>query len=230
LFAAASAACGTGDSAMADPAPGTEAPSGTDPGASDPAPDPMSDPALIDQQLEQSGSGGLNDPLIYTSGASTVTVIDAVAGGPGAQITGGTDLNSYALAQYRGGTGATNATAEFTVNPAPGSAFAYELVGSGSGYSSKLLHFERLPGSESLDVKVAGVPTTCGATPSGAATTVTVSFDGAAQTFDVLIGGAATPCTGMSTRLLAPIKGFRLLDTGGPGYGGQVVFSDLQLF
>jgi hypothetical protein len=122
-----------------------------------------------------------------------------------------------------------SATTEFTVNPAPGAAFEYHLIGTGSGYASRYLRLIHEPGSSTLQAASAAGVVTCGALPSGQPTTVTLAFDGSTKTFDVLIGGARTACTDLATKTAGPVNGFRLSDSAVQGYGGRVDFSDLVL-
>jgi hypothetical protein len=120
-------------------------------------------------------------------------------------------------------------TAEFTVNPAAGASFAYELLGSGSGYG-KMLRLQRIPGSDTLQAVAATSVVTCGPLASGQPTAVTLSLDVTAARFDVLIAGAPSACTDLPARLVPPLVGIRVEDTGNAGYGGHVEFTGLALF
>lgn len=171
----------------------------------------------------------LPPPSIVTAGSSKVTATTSSAG-PGLMIVGGTDLASYARGSYWIATGALSATAEFTVNPAPGASFFYELMGSGTGYTTRQLRLQRVPGSDALQAVAATGTITCGSLASGQPTEVTLAFDGVARTFDVLIAGAPSACTDLPASLQGPITGFRMMDPGNLGYGGQVEFTNLALF
>ncbi|HSS02265.1 MAG TPA: hypothetical protein VLM79_34640 [Kofleriaceae bacterium] len=168
----------------------------------------------------------LPQPSITTGGSTTVS---ASVSGASAQINGGTEAAAYALVSYRVATGAMSATTEFTVNPAPGAAFEYHLIGTGSGYASRYLRLIHEPGSSTLQAASTSGVVDCGPLPSGQPTTVTLAFDGSAKTFDVLIGGARTACTDLSTKTAGPVNGVRLSDSTVQGYGGQVNFSDIVL-
>jgi hypothetical protein len=127
-------------------------------------------------------------------------------------------------------TGAVTATVEFTVNPAPNAAFVFQLLGSGSSYSTRRLVLRRVPGSDALEALPTGGGVACGALASGVPTAVTLAFDGIARTFDVLIAGAPSACMDLPTMLKGPIKGFSLIDAGDEGYGGRIEFTNLALF
>lgn len=113
--------------------------------------------------------------------------------------------------------------------PRGAAAFLYTLRGTGSGYSSRQLRLERAPGSDTLDASSTSGVVTCGNVASDAPTSVALVFHAASQTFDVQIGGAATPCTGLKTKMAAPVVGFRLMDASNEGYGGEVTFTDLAV-
>jgi len=186
-------------------------------------------PAPVDQgQSSQAAprQATLPQAQITVGGSTTAT---AAADGSSAEINGGSEPAAYALVSYRTATGAMSATTEFTVNPAPGAAFEYHLIGTGSGYASRYLRLIHEPGSSTLQAASVGGVVTCGALPSGQPTTVTLAFDGSSKTFDVLIGGARSACTGLSTKTSGPVNGFRLSDSTVQGYGGRVDFSDLVL-
>src|SRR6185436_1514965 len=175
-----------------------------------------------------SRQAALPQPTITLGGSSTATATPSLDSAT-VVIDGGIEPAAYALVSYRIATGAMNATAEFTVNPAPNAAFSYLLTGSGGGYTSRHLKLKRDPGSDALQANTTSGYVTCGALPSGQPTTVTLAFDGTARTFDVLIAGAATPCTGLSTKASGPVVGFRMVDESVQGYGGHVEFSNLAL-
>lgn len=202
-------------------------PEQTDPvEASAPAPAPApTDPGTPTQGAPRQAT--LPQPTITTGGSTTVS---AVAGGASAQINGGTETAAYALVSYRVATGAMTATTEFTVNPAPGAAFEYHLIGTGSGYVSRYLRLIHEPGSSTLGAASAAGVVECGALPSGQPTTITLAFDGNARTFDVLIAGARSACTDLPAKTSGPVNGVRLSDSTVQGYGGRVDFSNLALF
>ena len=219
------ASCAASEAGALDPEPAT-------PEASDEAAGEATDPVEA-TAAEPSGPVGsrqavLPQPSITIGGSTTATVTPGLDGAT-VVINGGTESNAYAIVSYRIATGAMDATAEFTVNPAPNAAFSYMLTGSGGGYSSRHLRLKREPGSDALKAGTTSGYVTCGALPSGQPTTVTLAFDGTTQTFDVLIAGAATPCTGLSTKVAGPVAGFRMVDETVAGFGGHVEFSDLVL-
>lgn len=182
------------------------------------------DPAQASQGAPRQAT--LPGPEITTGGSTTAT---AAAGGARAQINGSSEPAAYALVSFRVATGAMSATTEFTVNPAPGAAFEYHLIGTGSGYASRYLRLIHGPGSSTLQAASAAGVVDCGALPSSQPTTVTLAFDGSAKTFDVLIGGARSACTDLPTKTSGPVNGVRLSDSAVQGYGGRVDFSDLTL-
>jgi hypothetical protein len=201
-------------------------PEQTDP-AEATAPAPASAPADPDQPSQGAPrQATLPQPSITTGGSTTVS---AAAGGVSARINGGTEAAAYALVSYRVATGAMSATTEFTVNPAPGAAFEYHLIGTGSGYVSRYLRLVLEPGSSTLQAASAAGVVDCGPLPSGQATTVTLAFDGSTKTFDVLIGGARSACTDLPSKTAGPVNGVRLSDSTVQGYGGQVEFSNIVL-
>jgi hypothetical protein len=218
-------ACGT-DSVAGDPDPETSNPDGLGNLDSDPA----DDPGQADQGASiQAAQGALPTPAISATGSSKMTNLASLAGS-GLRIEGGTDLASYARGTYWIATGAMSATTEFTVNPAPGATFFYELLGSGTSYGTKLIHLGRVPGSNALQALATTGTVACGTLPSGQPTVVTLAFDSVARTFDVLIAGAPSACTDLPTKLVGPIKGLRMMDPGDLGYGGRVEFTNLALF
>jgi hypothetical protein len=223
-FVVAIASCAATETDAMDPEPAT-------PEAADEATGEVTDPAT--PAAEPSGPVGsrqaaLPQPSIMLGGSSTAAATPGLDGAT-VVIEGGTEPAAYALVTYRVATGAMNATAEFTVNPAPNAAFSYLLTGSGGGYSSRHVKLKREPGSDALQAATTSGYVTCGALPSGQPTTVTLAFDGSAQTFDVLVAGAATPCTGLTTKAAGPVVGFRMTDESSAGFGGHVEFSDLVL-
>jgi hypothetical protein len=181
-------------------------------------------------QTDQAASAGfpIPAPSLSTGGSSTATVATSFAGA-GLQIDGGTEPAAYALATYIIDTGATRATGQFTVNPAPGASFTYALRGTGGGYSSRYTRLQRVPGSDALQAVSANGAVACGTLPSGQPTSVTLSYDGAAQTFDVLIAGQATACTHLPTKTSGAITGIRIVDEAIEGYGGHVELTNLAL-
>lgn len=221
------AACGTSDNgAMAPELPelATPDPDQAAPGqAAEPAPAPVPD------QADQGASrrAALPQPFIDTGGSTTAAVTSPDRAS--VRIDGGREPAAYAVVTYLIPTGAMRATAEFTVNPAPGAAFEYMLIATGSGYSSRNLRLQRVPGSHALQAVTPTGAVACGTLASGRPTTVTLAFDGATRTFDVLIAGARSACTDLSTKAAGPVNGFRMTDSAIEGYGGHVEFSDLTL-
>jgi hypothetical protein len=220
--------CGTSNIDVVD----TEAanPEVVDPPASDQPTDPVEAPGAVQPDQGAPRQAALPAPWVATGGATTATVT-ASRDSAIVQIDGGAEAAAYGLVSYRIVTGAMSATAEFTVNPAPGASFEYMLAGTGSGYSSRYLLLERLPGSDVLQAATTtgSGRVACGTVASGQPTTVTLAFDGATKTFDVLIAGAATACTHLPTKAAGPVNGFRLSDSPAEGRGGHVEFSDLTL-
>jgi hypothetical protein len=231
-------ACASSDAGATDP-------DLTDPDVADETPDAVTDaveaaadsidaaepaPAAAPAPAGPVGSrqAALPQPTITAGGSSTATAATSLAGASVA-IDGGTEPAAYALVSYRVPTGTMNATAEFTVNPAPDAAFSYLLTGSGGGYASRHIKLKREPGSDALQAATTSGYVTCGTLASGQPTTITLAFDGTAKTFDVLIAGAATPCTNLSTRASGPVAGFRMVDEASAGFGGHVEFSNLVL-
>ncbi|HEU4728872.1 MAG TPA: hypothetical protein VFT22_13305 [Kofleriaceae bacterium] len=208
------AACAAGDGAPLDPQPSS------------------SDPASLagPDRTAQAAAGELAipAPTLTLGGSSTANVTTSLAGS-GLQIDGGKEAASYALASYILDTGAMRATADFSVNPAPGASFTYALRGTGGGYSSRYLRLQRVPGADMLQAVSANGAVTCGPLPSGQATAVTMSFDGAARTFDVLIAGEPSACTDLPTKTSGPVTGFRVMDEPLEGYGGHVEITNLAL-
>lgn len=167
-------------------------------------------------------------PSIAYAGSSSVTPLPSAAGGGGVRIDGGTEEGAFALVSYRVAVRGDTATAQFTVAPAAGASFIYDLTGSGSGYSTRKLRLSRVPGSSQLQATSATGEVVCG--PLGdSATPVTLVYRGASKTFDVTINGQATACTGLATRMKGPAVGFNLMDASNAGYGGQVTFTGLAL-
>jgi hypothetical protein len=172
----------------------------------------------------------LTAPQISFSGASQVTLLaSAATGSTGVRITGDPSDGAFALVRYSVAVGGNRATAQLTVDPAPGASFIYDLEGSGSGYQTRRIRLERLPGSNQLEASTPTGEIACGPI-ADAATPVTLAYDGDQQTFDVRIGGAPSACTAVPTRMKAPAVGFELMDAANAGYGGEVTFSQLALF
>ena len=173
----------------------------------------------------------LPPPQIAYSGGSRVLLLAGAApsSAGSVQITGDPSEGAFALARYSVAVRGNRATAQFTVDPAPGASFIYALNGSGSGYSTRNLRLERVPGSNQLQATTATGQAACGPI-ANTATSVTLVYDGDHRTFDVQIGGAPSACTGLSTRMKPPAVGFELMDASNAGYGGEVTFSQLALF
>jgi hypothetical protein len=191
--------------------------------------DPANVPDLGQADQAVSRAFPIPAPDIATGGSSTATATTSLVGA-GLQIDGGTEAASYALASYMIDTGgAMRATAKFTVNPASGASFTYALRGTGSGYSSRYLRLQRVPGSDALQAVSANGAVACGSLLSGRPTSVSLSFDGAARTFDVLIDGAPSACNRLPTRTSGPVAGFRVTDETVQGYGGHVELTSLAL-
>jgi hypothetical protein len=220
------------DAASAVPAPdpdtagpAAQVPAGTDP--SDPL-DPSGQSTDTQADNGPAAPAALPAPDINAAGQTTMTATSSAAG-PGLQFDGGTDLASYARGTFWVTTRAANVTTEFTVIPAAGSSFMYELLGSGTGYH-RMLRLERVPGSDALRAVTQSSIFVCGTLPSGQPTAVTLSLDAVAGTFDVLIGGAPSACTDLLSPVALPITGIRIEDVGNAGYGGHVEFTSVALF
>jgi hypothetical protein len=209
-------ACGTTDGAMADPDP--------DPGAMDP--DQASDPGPTAQ--DEPVRSVMPAPELQMYGSTKITATTTSAG-PALQFRGGTDVASYGKASWWSATSAPTVTGEFTVNPAPGASFIYELMGTNAGWGRNL-KVQRIPGSDTLQTLARTGTVVCGPLPSGQPTVVTLSFDTAAGTYDVLIAGAPSACMDLPAGVRAPINGVRIEDSGNAGYGGQVDFTNLGYF
>jgi hypothetical protein len=223
------AACGISDSGAIEPE--VSNPDALDPGqAADPAqptdPAQLTDPGQADQTAPRQAA--LPEPYVDTGGSTTASVTTSPSG-PRVRIDGGWEPAAYALVTFQIVTGAMSATAEFTVNPAPDASFGYILTGTGSGYSSRQVRLERVPGSNVLQAATTSGNVACGTLASGQPTRVTLAFDGTAKRFDVLIAGARSACTALSTKAAGPVTGFRMMDSTEAGYGGHVEFSDLAL-
>lgn len=174
----------------------------------------------------------LPPPQIAYSGESRVLLLPGLptsSAGGSVQITGDPSDGAFALVRYRVAVSSNRATAQFTVDPAPGASFIYSLNGSGSGYSTRNLRLGRVPGSNQLQATTATGQVVCGPI-ANAATSVTLVYDGDLRKFDVQIGGAPSACTGLPTRMKPPAVGFELMDASNAGYGGEVTFSQLTLF
>jgi hypothetical protein len=181
------------------------------------AAEPEQDGELSSAQQHSITSG----PAITQGGNSSARILVPSPAGPGVEINGSPDLGSFLIASYEATTGSSGATAGATVTPAPGAAFVYTLLGSGTGYSGRQLRLQRTPGSSDLTAAAATGNVACGTVASGAPTKLGLVFHAASGTFDVLIGGAASECTSLPTKLLPPV-----ID----GWGGRVDFTDLTLF
>lgn len=182
-----------------------------------------------DTSARPTGAQAMSPPQIAYSGDSRVSLLAGLSTGSSVQITGDPSDDAFALARYSVAVSGNRATARFTVDPAPGASFIYNLNGSGSGYSTRNLRLERIPGSNQLQATTATGPVACGPI-ANAATSVTLVYDGDRHTFDVKIGGAPSACTGLTTRMKPPAIGFELMDAPTAGYGGEVTFSQLALF
>jgi hypothetical protein len=171
----------------------------------------------------------LSSPTIARAGTSSARILSSTLGGPGLEITAGSELGAYLIAAYGVTLGSRDATAEFTVTPASGAAFVYILLGSGTRYSTRQLRLQRTPGSSTLQAAASTGNVTCGTVASGAPTRVAVVFDAASRTFDVLINGARSACMDLPTAIQPPVVGFDLMDASNEGWGGQVDFTDLSV-
>lgn len=216
------AGCATSDDAASEPG-ASEPDELAAPAAEDPV-TAAADPA----QTETAARHPLPAPTISTGGGSTATVTPALDSA-NVVIDGSAAAAAYAQVTYAIATGAMAATAEVTVNPAPGASFQYLVSGSGGGYSSRHIRIERDPGSDALLAATPSGLVSCGRLASGQPTLITVVFDGTAKTFDVRLAGAATPCSHLATRASGPVTGFRLVDSSIQGYGGHVEFSNAAL-
>ena len=209
----------TSDADVADPASA----------ASDPATAATGDTSAA--SASSTSTQELPPPQIAYSGGSRVLLLAGAApsSAGSVQITGDPSEGAFALARYSVPISGNRATAQFTVDPAPGASFIYDLNGTGSGYSTRTLRLERVPGSNQLYATTATGKVACGPI-ANAATSVTLAYDGDHRTFDVQIGGAPSACTRLSTRMKPPVVGFELMDASNAGYGGVVTFSQLTLF
>jgi hypothetical protein len=174
------------------------------------------------------GSAPIYGPTITKNGTSTATAVPAAQGGPGLRLDGGMESGAYAIATYGATPGSGDATLEATVTPTAGASFVYTLIGAGSSYAKRQLRLERLPGASELQAASANGTVACG-TLDDKPTAVTLVFHAASQRFDVLLDGEATQCTGLSTKVQAPVAGFQMMDASNEGYGGEVEFSDLAM-
>ena len=172
----------------------------------------------------------ISGPAITQGGNSSAHILVPSSTGPGLEISGSPDLGSFLIASYGATTGSSGATAGVTVTPAPGTAFVYILLASGTGYSGRQLRLQRTPGSSDLQAAASTGNVTCGTVASGTPTTLSLVFHAASETFDVLIDGAASGCTSLPTKLQPPIIGFSLMDASNQGWGGRVDFTDLTIF
>jgi hypothetical protein len=213
----ASADAGPDDPAQAPTAEATTASDGITTG--DTASTPPAQPSAV------------SAPQLAYAGSSTAAVLaSSASGAPGLAITGSPDEGAFLLARYLVTPSMTDATAEVTVTPHGDAAFLYMLTASGSGYATRQLRLERLPGSTALQAQIPTGTAVCGDVASDRPTSIALAFHSRSQTFDVLFDGAATACTGLPTRLVPPITGFELMDASNAGYGGQVEFTDLSVF
>jgi hypothetical protein len=207
------AGCATGDDQAA---PGDEAAADDVVGASQ------------ETGASTAGSAPIYGPTITNNGTSTATALPAAQGGPGLTLEGGMESGAYAIATYGATPGSGDATLEATVTPTAGASFVYMLIGTGSSYAKRQLRLERLPGASELQAASADGTVACG-TLEDRPTAVTLVFHAATQRFDVLLDGAPTQCTGLSTKIQAPVAGFQMMDASNEGYGGEVAFSDLAM-
>lgn len=168
-------------------------------------------------------AAALPQPSISYSGTSRVTVLDS-----GVRIEGDTATGAFALVRYDLPLAATHITAQLTIDAAPNAAFQYNLNGSGSGYSTKKITLQRLPGSDQLQAHSATGWVSCGALAKPA--TATLLFDGDRHTFDVQLDGAATACTNLSIAFQPPVVGISIMDPSNTGYGGTVQLTDLAVY
>ncbi|HEX4423250.1 MAG TPA: hypothetical protein VH165_35310 [Kofleriaceae bacterium] len=210
---------GSTDPALQDPA-ASDPTVGTDSGAPVGDPVPAGDPTAAPP-------AALPPPSIAYAGSSTVSLLPSAGGG--VRIHGGSEEGAFALVTYQVAVSGDHATAQFTVAPAAGASFVYALTGSGSGYSTRQLRLQRVPGSNQLLATASTGTVSCGAL-GNAPTAVALVFDAQAQTFDVQIAGAATACAGLPTTLKGPATGFLTMDASNAGYGGDVTFTGLALF
>jgi hypothetical protein len=176
-------------------------------------------------------TGAISAPQLAYSGSSTAAVItSSSSGAPGLAISGDPAEGAFLLARYSVTPSVNDATAQLTVTPHGDAAFFYMLTASGSGYATRQLRLQRLPGSTVLQAQIPTGTAVCGDVASDRPTSIALAFHSSTQTFDVLFDGAATACTGLPTRLKPPVIGFDLMDASNAGYGGQVEFTDLAVF
>jgi hypothetical protein len=218
------------DEGGADPA-GSTGPALQDPSTGDPTAGPDSgalagDPVPAGDPTT-APPAALPQPSIAYAGSSSVSLLPSTGGG--VRIHGGSEEGAFALVTYQVAVSGNHATAQFTVDPAAGASFVYALTGSGSGYSTRQLRLQRVPGSDQLQAAASTGTVACGAL-GNAPTAVALRFDAQAHTFDVQIAGAATACTGLPTSLKGPATGFLTMDASNAGYGGDVTFTGLALF
>lgn len=219
LSSIAIAGCATADEQAS---PGDEAAAGDSVGAS---PDTGTSQGT---GASTAGSAPIYGPTIVRNGSSTATAEPAGQSGPGVLLDGGMEAGAYAIATYGATPGSGDARLEATVAPTAGASFVLTLIGTGSSYAKRQLRLERLPGSSDLQAASADGTVACGVLEDRA-TQVALVFHAATQRFDVLLDGAPTQCTGLLTKVQAPIAGFEMMDASNEGYGGEVAFSQLAM-
>ena len=171
----------------------------------------------------------LSNPWIWSTGKSSAQVISSLSGS-GLRLNGSSVGGDYAIANYYIEMGSGPVTGDFTVTPASGSSFVYQLVGSGTRYSTRNVVVKRTPESAGLvAVTSSGSYVMCGTLAANSPTAVSVIFDTVARSFDVLLDGTTTPCTDVPSNVQPPFKGFTIMDPSNDGFGGVVTFTDLAI-
>jgi hypothetical protein len=171
----------------------------------------------------------LSNPWIYNTGGSSAQVMSS-SSGSGLKLDGNRAAGAFAVANYYLDAGSGEITGDFTVTPASGTTFVYQIVGSGTRYSTRNLVVKRTPESPQLvAVTSTGSYVECGTLATNRATPVSVVFDTAAGRFDVLMDGATTPCSDVATNVQPPVTGFTIMDPSNEGYGGVATFTNLAL-
>src|SRR3954471_14321131 len=129
-------------------------------------------------------SGAISAPQLAYSGSSTASVLtSASSGAPGLAISGDRSEGAFLLARYSMTPSVNDATAQLTVTPHGDAAFLYMLTASGSGYASRQLRLQRLPGSTALQAQIPTGTAVCGDVASDRPTAIALAFHSSTQTF-----------------------------------------------
>jgi len=179
--------------------------------------------------------GSLRAPWSVTQSTqrlSTASVVSASGRGRALQLHGSTRSGEFVIAARAFEAAQTDASFAFAVRPNSGASFIVSFKGAGGSIGARRIRLQRAAGSTALVANTAGVgDVSCGSLASNVWSNVSlrVHTQASPHTFDVLINGAPSACNGTATELGTPFTGIDVMDASNSGWGGDVLFDELNV-